>query len=690
MSAAVCRSRPVDRPVGFGMSSLTRLSWAAKAHPARPPPDYAAPVGTRTSKSPDLNLAFEARHGTSLARLRSEFTRGLTGETTDAVARFDRWICDLIDGLSQVYDVNDVLAELIPIMCTAINDRSADLQARDRMRLLEPDWFQRPDAIGYVAYTDRFGTNLRDLRVDYLVDLHVTYLHLMPLLTPRPGANDGGYAVADYRSVHPDLGTMEDLAGLARNLHAAGISLTLDLVVNHVAREHVWAKAARSGDARFRDYFYVYPDRTIPDAFEATLPEIFPTFAPGNFTFDEGLNAWVWTTFNEWQWDLNWSNPHVFCEFADTIAFLANQGVDCLRLDAIAFIWKVLGTNCQNQQQVHAITQALRAFAHITTPALIFKAEAIVGPVEVVAYLGQGEFAGKVSDLAYNNSLMVQIWSAFAAQDGRLMAQALNRFPPIPVNTSWATYLRCHDDIGWAIDDFDAAALGWDGASHRAFLADFYAGDFPESYAAGAHFQSNPLTGDRRTSGTAASLAGIETAKNHGERHLAVDRMMCMVAMVIGYGGLPLLYMGDELALVNDQSYQDDADHADDNRWMHRPKMPWDLIDGTPPKHVQEVFDRTKHLITTRRMLPAMHATTTTHIHVGWNAGLVFFERRHPAGDFLGVYNITPRPQSVSRIDVFLTGELEDLLNGGLLADDEMTLPPYGFLWLQQRRTLGQ
>lgn len=628
-------------------------------------------------------------HEQSIELLRKEFAAGLVSDVPDALARFDRWLPDLIEGLEAVYDLDIVMPELIPMMCRAINERPDDLRERDRMRLLEPDWFQRPDAVGYVAYADRFGTNLRDLRVDYLVDLQVTYLHLMPLLTPRPGANDGGYAIADFRSVRSDLGTMDDLAALARDLHAAGISLTLDLVLNHVAKEHAWAKAARAGESRYRDYFHIFADRAIPDAYEASLPEVFPDFAPGNFTYDPELDAWVWTTFNAWQWDLNWANPQVFCEFADIIAFLANRGVDCLRLDAIAFIWKNLGTNCQNQPQVHAITQALRAFARITAPALIFKAEAIVGPSDVVAYLGQGRFAGKVSDLAYHNSFMVQVWSAFAAQDARLMAHVLNHFPPIPTNTSWATYLRCHDDIGWAIDDADAAAVGWDGHAHRAFLADFYAGDFASSDASGAHFQSNPLTGDRRTSGAAASLAGIERATTQADLDRAVDRLMCMVAMILGFGGLPLLYMGDERALTNDLTYRDDPDHADDNRWMHRPRMPWHVIDGSAPPHVREVFQRTQHLIRTRRSLPALHATTRSQVHVGWNPGLVFFERRHPAGDLLEVYNITNQPQSASRADMFITGPLTDVISGQELVSGDCQLPAYAVRWFVPSRTLG-
>ncbi len=292
------------------------------------------------------------------ARLRPAL--GSDSGTADVLTRYDRWSADLWDGLAEVYDAAAVLPAVVDVMAAVHLARSAPLRQRDRERILRPDWFQGVDAIGYVAYADLFAGDLQGIRsrIDYLHDLHVTYLHLMPLLTPRPGANDGGYAVMDYRSVRPDLGTMTDLAELAADLHGAGISLTLDLVLNHVAREHDWAERAKAGDARYRDYFYLYPDRSVPDAYEATLPEVFPAFAPGNFTWDETLESWVWTTFNEWQWDVNWSNPDVFVEFVDIVGFLANQGADCIRLDAIAFVWKRPGTNCQNQPEVHEITQA--------------------------------------------------------------------------------------------------------------------------------------------------------------------------------------------------------------------------------------------------------------------------------------------------------------------------------------------
>ena len=636
----------------------------------------------------------QASRGTALQSGRDRLAERLAGDPAlvDVLTRYDRWAGDLWDGLAAVYDAAAVLPAVIDVIASVHLDRPDALRQRDRDRTLRPDWFQGPDALGYVAYADLFAGDLQGIRrhIDYLRDLGVTYLHLMPLLTPRPGANDGGYAVMDYRSVRADLGTMADLASLAADLHANGISLTLDLVLNHVAREHEWARKAKAGDPRYRDYFYVFPDRELPDQYERTLPEIFPAFAPGNFTWDDELQGWVWTTFNAWQWDVNWSNPNVFVEYADIVGFLANQGADCVRLDAIAFTWKRMGTNCQNQPEVHALTQALRAAARIMAPAVIFKAEAIVGPQDVVAYLGQGEHAGKVSDLAYHNSLMVQIWSALATRDGRLLATALSRFAPIPVTSAWATYLRCHDDIGWAIDDADAADVGWNGYAHRSFLAEFYAGEFDGSFARGLHFQSNPETGDRRTSGSAASLAGIQAAQEAGNPaalETALARLACAYAMVMGFGGLPLLYMGDELGLLNDPSYLDDPAKAADNRWVHRPAMDWSLADGHAERGgiADRVFTALSSLIRARQGLPALHASVATEAAVTDDPAVLVFRRRHAAGSIVQVYNLSESTRVLwpGAIAPLPAGPLLEHVSGAVIdLSKPVVLPPYAAWWL--------
>jgi amylosucrase len=596
-------------------------------------------------------------------------------------ARLERWLPDLEAALQPLYvDARTVLGRLVELAASAYAAREEDLHRLDLRRSLEPDWFQRPGMVGYAAYADRFAGSLAGVadRASYLTDLGVGYLHLMPLLTPRPGPNDGGYAVADFRSVRADLGTIEDLRPLTRRLRSEGISLCLDLVLNHVAREHEWAVRARAGESRYRDYFLVYPDRSMPDAFERTLPEVFPDFAPGSFSWDDELAGWVWTTFNDYQWDVNWANPDVLCEFADVILDLANHGVEVFRLDAIAFTWKRIGTNCQNQPEVHALTQALRTVARIACPAVIFKAEAIVGPQDLSAYLGQGKHHGKVSDLAYHNSLMVQIWSMIACRDARLATHALQQLPAPPQTTAWVTYARCHDDIGWAVSDDDAAAVGLSGYEHRRFLSDFYTGDFPGSWARGLVFQENASTGDRRISGSLASLAGLEAGDPW-----AVQRILLAHAVVLGFGGLPVIWMGDELGLLNDPCWDADPAHADDNRWVHRPAMPW-----PPPPDEHGIQAGIRQLVAARAALPQLHASFAAKVLDPCDPGVLLVARSHPIGAMLGAYNVMPEPRhvplSVLRdlgIDPAVVG---DHVSGTTptIRDEAVQLPPYAAVWL--------
>lgn len=624
---------------------------------------------------------------------------GTSRDDLDLLDRFDRFGSDLLKPLDEIYGLTTILEPLLDILVANHESRDPALHQRDRERVLEPDWFQKSSMMGYVCYTDLFAKNLKGLatKIPYLEGLGVTYLHLMPVLKPRPGANDGGYAVADYRSLRDDLGSMAELRATAEKLHAAGISLTLDLVLNHVALEHEWASKARAGDPVYRDYFYAFDDRTVPDEYERTLPEVFPDFAPGNFTWNDDMNAWVWTTFNAYQWDVNWSNPKVFCEYADIIANLANHGVDCLRLDAIAFIWKRMGTTCQNEEEVHAITQALRAFSRILAPSLIFKAEAIVGPAQVGAYLGEGKRAGKVSDLAYHNSLMVQIWAAIASRDSHLLERSLSRFGALPTTTAWGVYLRCHDDIGWAIDDSDAGSLGLNGHAHRMFLADYFTGTFPGSDARGVDFQIDPASGERRTSGSAASLAGIEVAlagKNKAHLETAIARYLCAYSMVFGFGGIPLLYMGDEIGMVNDDSFLSDPAKAEDNRWIHRPAMKWAAAEkalqkptasATAPTQVaHRIRAGIQHLITLRQTLPSLHASVATDVRAGRSRGVAIFDRHHPAGHLVQVYNLADTDQFVDTNELGgLYGQLHDHITGHTFdIGGGIPLAPYEVRWL--------
>ncbi len=547
-------------------------------------------------------------------------------------------------------DFDGFLDRLLVVLATSFAARPEALRLQDLRRDLEPDWFQRETQVGYVFYVDRFAGSLRGVldHLDYLEALGVTYVHFMPCLMPRPGDSDGGYSVMDYRRIDPGIGTMEDFEAVTEALRERGISVCIDLVLNHTAKEHAWAKAAQAGDPHHLAFYRTYRDRRMPDAFEETLLEVFPDTAPGNFTYqpdmgDDGL--WVWTTFNAHQWDLDWENPDVFLAIAETMLFLANRGAEVLRFDAVAFLWKQLGTTCQNLPPVHDILAALRASSRIAAAALIHKEEAIVAPRDLIPYLGTGEHAGLEGNLAYHNTLMVQFWSMLASRETELATHVLDaHFPPRLQNAAWATYIRCHDDIGWAITEEDAAAVGRDGPAHRRFLSDFYAGDFPGSFARGGLFQVNEETGDARNNGATASLCGLETAREAGDEAgiaAAIDRILLGHALICAYGGIPLVYMGDELGLTNDPSFSADPAKAHDTRWMHRPAMDWTraALRHDPSTIEGRVFAGVAHILHRRKATPHLHADNPVEILRGAPPGILAFRRLGPLGALIALFN---------------------------------------------------
>ena len=612
-------------------------------------------------------------------------------------ARAELYWPDVVRPLQRLYgrraDVDQWAGHLLEIVARGYAARPPDLRLLDLRRQSEPDWFQKPDMVGYVAYADRFAGDLKGIagHIPYLKEMGITYLHLMPLLKPRSGPNDGGYAVADYRAVNPALGTMDDLAQLAAELRANGISLCIDLVCNHTAKEHEWARRAGAGDPVYQDYYLMYPDRTLPDEYEMTLPEVFPDFKPGNFTYYKDIDRWVWTTFNEYQWDLNYANPAVLGEMLDIILFLANQGVEILRLDAVAFMWKRLGTDSQNQPEAHDILQLFRALSRIAAPGLLLKAEAIVSPPKLIPYLGRGVATNKECELAYHNVYMVLLWSSLAERRVALMTRALQNMPPIPSGAAWITYVRCHDDIGWAVTDEDAAEAGLSGGAHREFLSEFYSGRFPGTFARGATFQYNPRTNDRRISGSCASLAGLEQAleaKDPAATELAIRRVLLLYNLIFVFGGVPLIYMGDEIGLLNDPSYLDDVNLAGDNRWMHRPVMDWGLA-GTRQEWwtvAGRIFHGMRRLLEARRRTAALHAQTGTFAVWTHNEAVFGLLRDSPRGRVLVLANFSERPQHVPGYrlhDMFFGGRLFERLSGRPVESAPgIVLEGYEVLWL--------
>ena len=589
---------------------------------------------------------------------------------------------------SNRYDFFFHLEDLLNSLAAAWFQRPADLRGLDAGREANPLWFQSNQMLGGVIYVDLFAGDLEGVRskIPYFKELGLTYLHLMPFFKMPEGENDGGYAVSSYREVHPPLGTMEQLARLARDLRAAGISLVVDLVFNHTSDEHTWAQRAKAGEPDFEEMYYIFPDRLMPDAYERSLREIFPDEHPGAFSpLPQGEKAgWVWTTFHAYQWDLNYANPAVFNRMAEEMLFLANQGVEVIRLDAVAFIWKQLGTSCENLPEAHTLIRAFNTVARIAAPALLFKSEAIVHPDEVVKYIAPDE-----CQLSYNPLLMALLWNSLATRKTRLLSQALATRFALPAGTAWVNYVRCHDDIGWTFSDEDAAQLGVNGSDHRRFLIEFYLGRFPGSFARGLPFQENPKTGDCRISGTCASLAGLEKALNEEgpqEVELAIQRILLIHGIILTAGGIPLLYLGDEIGTLNDYSYREHPAYRNDSRWVHRPRADWARYEKrhNPATVEGRIYNNLKRLIELRKRHTAfsggdLEVLPTENEHV------LAYLRTHAGQRVIILANFSEQPQTfASELVTRFSLQTEHILHGAdqLSLSGDPVIQPLAFVAL--------
>lgn len=545
-------------------------------------------------------------------------------------------------------------------------ERPEALRGLDAARAVEPDWFVQPDMLGYSTYVDRFAGTVEGLgaRVDYLQRLGVRYLHLLALLKARAGDSDGGFAVADYLAIEPWLGSMEDVERLAERLRENRISLCVDLALNHTADDHEWAQRAKAGDPFYRAFYHVLTEQEMR-AQEAHLEQVFPSTAPGNFTYVPAMDGWVWTTFYPFQWDLNWANPEVLLAMLDTMLRLANHGFEAFRLDSTAFLWKQAGTDCRNQPQAHYIVRALRAALDIAAPATLLKAEAIVPTAYVPPYFGsaEGDEFEPECHLVYNNSLMVAGWVALAEGSAALPHAVLSASGDIPRGANWLSYARCHDDIGWGAMMADLAAIDPAPLERLGAAVRFFHGT-GDSWARGEPFQSDgaALHG---TNGTLASLAGLEAATSEEAREMAFRRIALLHALAIASGGLATIYMGDEAGLLNDRTYLQDEERAGEGRWLHRPEMDWSAP-GTQAA---------------QRIGADLRQLRDARIAGGGAGAPVMFDTNEPAvlglvsGEDKVFLNFTGDSRCISGCD-----GRQDRLSGRTLGSTD-TIAPWGVLW---------
>ena len=621
------------------------------------------------------------------------------------VGDFERRLVALFSGIFQRYEKlygqhpkgEAAFSRLIEVMHKAYGNRPKALKNIDAQREANPAWFRSNQLTGMMLYVDRFNQDLKGLedQLTYLEELGINYLHLMPLLKSPQKKNDGGYAVSDYRKIDPKFGTNADFQRLTKKLLDKNMLLMIDVVVNHTAEDHQWAKEAKAGNSNYQEYYYSYPDRAIPNLYEHGMPEVFPESAPGNFTFNEDMQQWVMTVFNNYQWDLNYTNPMVFVEMLDVILNLANMGVDVFRMDAVAFVWKKIGTSCQNLPEAHLIHQLFKLCTQVVAPGVAFLAEAIVAPQEIIKYFGESEVWSNEHDIAYNATLMALLWNSMATRSTRVMKAGMRDMPSKPNGTTWINYIRCHDDIGLGFEDKHVQESGFDPQAHRQFLTKFLTGDFNGSFAKGMPFMYNPKTGDARISGSLASLAGLEIAlkeKNKLAIKRAISRINLLHGIILSYGGIPMIYSGDELGYLNDYSFLKEPDKADDNRWIHRPKMNWKLAEKRHKKNTpeQQIFSTLAHMIALRKNNKEFADDNNISLIETNNEHIFAYSRTTKDDETLVLANFKDDDQTVYAHLVFPQTQINafkmmDQLTDKKIkpSDGRLTLEPYQILWLK-------
>lgn len=587
----------------------------------------------------------------------------------------------------ELYGNDAMYAELCEQMHDYYLKRSTELKKRDIKKEKNPDWFKEKEMLGMMLYIDNFAGNLKGVekKLAYLKECNVNCLHLMPFLDTPKGKSDGGYAVADFRKVRPDLGTMKDLARLTEKCHENGMNVCMDFVMNHTSEEHEWAKRARAGEGEYMSRYFFYDNGDIPARYEETVPQVFPTTAPGNFTWLPEIGHYVLTTFYPYQWDLNYRNPRVFNEMMYNFLFLANQGMDIIRIDAVPYIWKELGTSCRNLKEVHTIVRMMRMIAEIVCPSVILLGEVVMEPEKVVPYFGTVE--KPECHMLYNVTTMATTWNSIATRDIRLLKKQMDIVSRLPKQYTFLNYLRCHDDIGWGLDFDTLKQWGMEEPSHKRYLNDYFTGKVADSISRGELYNDDPVTQDARFCGTTASMCGIEAAGFEGnaeKMQTAIQEDLMLHAYMLTQSGIPMLYSGDELGQVNDYSYKDDAEKASDSRYLHRGAFLWELADKRKDlSTVQgQLFQMLNRLEQIRRQENVFSQEAEVYTYDVQNDSILGILREYKGERFIALFNFSESEQTAWMQE---EGIFRNLVNGEIVEVKDPVLKGYEFVWMKYK-----
>ena len=602
--------------------------------------------------------------------------------------RFDRHFEELRWLYAELYGNDSMFAELCDHMEQFYGERGAELRTLDQKREELSGWYKQNDMLGMMFYIDNFAGNMQGVksRLDYIEKCNVNYIHLMPFLDTPEGRSDGGYAVSDFRKVQEKLGSMEDLDDLTAACHKKGINVCMDFVMNHTSEDHEWAKKARKGDGEYMSRYFFFDNAYLPSMYENTVPQVFPTTAPGNFTYLPDAGHFVMTTFYPYQWDLNYKNPRVFNEMMYNFLYLANRGIDIIRIDAVPYIWKELNTPCRNLPQVHTIVRMMRMISEIVCPGVLLLGEVVMEPEKVVPYFGTVE--KPECHMLYNVTTMATTWHTVATRNVGLLKKQLDIINSLPKQYVFLNYLRCHDDIGWGLDYASLRMEGIDERAHKKYLNDYFQGYAGDSNSRGELYNADPITGDARFCGTTASMCGVEKAGFEGNEE-AMEKAIRMDVMLHAYmfmqSGIPVLYSGDEIGQVNDYTYKEDPNKAPDSRYIHRGAMNWELAAKASDETTVEgkLFKSLSDLERLRRREKVFVSYADTWTIDTWDPSVLCIGRYYEGEKLIGLFNFSEHDKTawINETD----GEYVDLISGKEMEAAGVDIPAYGFYYLKKK-----
>ena len=583
----------------------------------------------------------------------------------------------------ELYDNADMFAELCENLHAFALERDKALAKLDQEREQDPEWFRGNDMLGMMLYIDNFAENLKGVKknLSYLSSCNVNCIHLMPFLESPKGRSDGGYAVADFRKVQPKLGKMEELASLAKACHKKKINLCMDFVMNHTSEDHEWAKKAREGDGEYMSRYFFYDNPSIPQEYDRTVPQVFPTTAPGNFTYLDDMGYYVMTSFYPYQWDLNYGNPRVFNEMMYNFLYLANQGMDIIRIDAVPYIWKELGTKCRNLPQVHTIVRMMRMICEIVCPGVLLLGEVVMEPEKVVPYFGTVE--KPECHMLYNVTTMATTWHSVATRDIRLLKKQMDIVNGLPKDYLFLNYLRCHDDIGWGLDYTTLETWGMKEVEHKRFLNQYFTGRFEGSVSRGELYNDDPVTQDARFCGTTASMCGVESAlyeKDEEKLQNGIRMDLMLHAYMLTQSGIPMLYSGDEVGQLNDSSYKEDEEKKEDSRYIHRGKFQWDLAEKRTEEGTlqEQIFSGLSRLEEIRRSRNVFRSNAAVYTYDVKDDSILCILRENEEERFIGIFNFSDEARTAWMEE---SGIFENLMTGEKLELVNVTIPGHDFIW---------